>query len=66
VTLGTCKANASLCVAEGVRDDVAVGKATRIPRTTRMAVASFVDASLILLGAVGSARAADAWCVLGV
>jgi hypothetical protein len=32
---------------------------------TRMVVASFVGASLILLGAVGSARAADEWFVLG-
>jgi hypothetical protein len=34
-------------------------------RTTRMVVASFVGASLILLGAVASARAADERCVLG-
>jgi hypothetical protein len=40
---------------------VAVGKATRMQRTTRMVVASFVGASLILLGAVASARAADEW-----
>ena len=63
--LGTCKASASLFATEGVRDDVAVGKATRMQRTTRMVVASFVGASLILLGAVGSARAADEWFVLG-
>jgi hypothetical protein len=49
----------------GVRDDAAVGKATRMQRTTRMVVASFVGASLMLLGAVASARAADEWYVLG-
>ena len=33
--------------------------------TIRMGVASCVVAALILMGAVGSARAADEWCVLG-
>jgi hypothetical protein len=32
---------------------------------TRMVVASFVGVSLLLLGAVGSARVADEWFVLG-
>ena len=40
-------------------------KATSMQSATQMEVASFVGASLILLGAVGSARAADEWCVLG-
>ena len=42
-----------------------ISKATRMQRTTRMVVASFVGASLMLLGAVASARAADEWYVLG-
>ena len=33
--------------------------------TTRMGVASCVVASLILMGVVGSARAASEWFVLG-
>ena len=33
--------------------------------TTRMGVASCVVASLILMGAAGSARAASEWFVLG-
>jgi hypothetical protein len=36
-----------------------ISKETRMQRTTRMGVASCVGASLILLGAVSSTRAAD-------
>jgi hypothetical protein len=42
-----------------------IRKATSIKITTRIVVASFVVASLILMVAVGSARAADEWFVLG-
>ena len=42
-----------------------ISKATSMQSTTRMGVASCVVASLILMGVVGSARAADEWCVLG-
>jgi hypothetical protein len=42
-----------------------IRKETSMQSKTRMVVASFVGASLILLGAVGSARAADEWFVLG-